>query len=252
MTDRVINFRDFGGVPVTGVRQVASGMLFRSGQAGAVGNASFDHLHTLGLKVCIDMRFADEVRQSPMPWRDDAPLNVVRMDDDERGDAPHHAFFSGRLTCADDVHQVYASFYRSLAADTRFASLVRRAFTAMAKTGGPVLIHCSAGKDRTGFLAALLLDVLGADRQAIVRDYTLSAREDAKSALLPEIVRRFALQNLSLPAPPVIDTILGVTPEYLAVCFAEMERSGGTTATYLESIGVDLETQACVRERFLV
>lgn len=252
MSDRIINFRDFGGVAVAGGRQVASGRLFRSGQSGPLGNAPFDLLHTLGLKVCIDMRFPDEVHQSPMPWGEDGLPSVLRMEDGERGDAPHHAFFSGDLSSPDDVHRLYAAFYLSLPADARFRSLVRRSFITMAEKGGPVLIHCSAGKDRTGFLAALVLDVLGVERNTIVQDFTLSARNEAKAALLPEIVRRFDLHGRALPDEPVIDAILGVTPDYLGACFAEMERSGGTTSAYLETIGVDQETQARFCDRFIV
>lgn len=252
MTVNIINFRDFGGVAVADGRHVATGRLFRSGQSGPLGNAPFDHLHTLGLKVCVDMRFPDEVRQSPMPWRADDPLQVLQMEDGEKGDAPHHAFFAGDLTRPEDVHQLYVRFYRALPGDARFQSLVKRAVGKMAETGGPVLIHCSAGKDRTGFLAGLMLDLLGVDRQTILRDFTLSAHDSAKAALLPEIERRFALHERPLPAAPVLDAILGVTPDYLAACFEEMERSGGTTAHYLEAIGVDSETQARFRDRFIV
>lgn len=250
--DRIINFRDFGGLALDDGRQVASGRLFRSGQPGTLGNVAVDHLHSLGLKVCVDMRFPDEVRQSPMPWGADEPLQVLQMEDGETGDAPHHAFFSGTLIRVEDVHGLYANFYRSLPSDVRFRSLVRRTFSAVADTGGPVLIHCSAGKDRTGFLAALVLDVLGVDRQTILQDFTLSARAEAKAALLPEIERRFASHGRPLPDPAVIDAILGVTPDYLAGCFAEMERSGGTTGTYLQSIGVDCDMQARFCERFIV
>lgn len=252
MTVNIINFRDFGGVAVADGRQVATGRLFRSGQSGPLGNVPFDHLHTLGLKVCVDMRFPDEVQQSPMPWGADQPLQVLQMEDGEKGDAPHHAFFAGDLTRPEDVHQLYVSFYRALPADGRFQSLVKRAVGTMAKSGGPVLIHCSAGKDRTGFLAALVLDVLGVDRIAIMQDFEQSARAEAKAALLPEIERRFALHGRTKPQAPVIDAILGVTPDYLAACFEEMERSGGTTAHYLDAIGVDSETQARFRDRFIV
>ena len=252
MTDRIINFRDFGGVPGAGGQQVASGQLFRSGQSGPLGNAPFDHLPTLGLKLCVDMRFPDEVRQSPMPWRAENRLQVLQMEDGEKRDAPHHAFFAGDLTRPEDVHQLYVSFYRSLPADMRFQSLVKRAVGTMAETGGPVLIHCSAGKDRTGFLAGLMLDILGVDRQTILRDFTLSAHDTAKAALLPEIKRRFALHDRPLPGASVLDAILGVKPDYLAACFAQMERSGGTTATYLQSIGVSDEIQARFRRQFLV
>jgi protein tyrosine/serine phosphatase len=252
VTVSIINFRDFGGMVLADGRQVASGQLFRSGQSGPLGNAPFDHLVALRLRVCVDMRFPDEVEQSPMPWPHENGIEIVQMEDGERGDAPHHAFFSGDLVRIDDVHRLYANFYRSLPADARFASLVRRSLSAMADKGGPALIHCSAGKDRTGFLAALVLDTLGVDQATIVRDFTLSARAEAKAALLPEIQRRFALQDRPLPDAEVVDTILGVTPDYLGACFAEMERSGGTTSGYLESIGVDRTTQARLRDRFIV
>src|SRR3546814_6231674 len=95
--------------------------------------------------------------------------------------------------CSSDL--LYADFYRFLPGDPRYRALIARAFNALVETGGPLLVHCSAGKDRTGFFCALLLHLLGVEREMIVADFMLSAREEAKLALRPEIERRFSLQD---------------------------------------------------------
>src|SRR3546814_4479464 len=86
-------------------------------------------------------------------------------------------------------------------------------FNALVETGGPLLVHCSAGKDRTGFFCALLLHLLGVEREMIVADFMLSAREEAKLALRPEIERRFSLHGHLLPQATILDAILGVRSE---------------------------------------
>src|SRR3546814_1361838 len=148
-----------------------------------------------------------------MAWPAGDGPRILQLEAGDRGDAPHHAFFSRRLDDVGEVHRLYADFYRFLPGDPRYRALIARAFNALVETGGPLLVHCSAGKDRTGFFCALLLHLLGVEREMIVADFMLSAREEAKLALRPEIERRFSLHGHLLPQATLLDAILGVRSE---------------------------------------
>src|SRR3546814_898703 len=156
----IVNFRDFGGVAVADGRKIASGALFRCGQPGPLGTTPFADLMARDIAAVADLRFPDEIRSAVFPWVDPGRPVRILMENGEAGDAPHHAFFTASLDTIDDVHRLYASFYAGLPGDSRYQSLIRRAFQAFAAADGPVLVHCSAGKDRPGFLSALLLRTL--------------------------------------------------------------------------------------------
>lgn len=250
--EKLVNFRDFGGVTAGDAGRVAAGRLFRSGQAGPLGTTPFERLHALDLALVVDLRFPDEAEHAPMAWRAGAGPQVLQLEAGDRGDAPHHAFFARQLNDVGDVHRLYADFYRFLPGDPRYRALIARAFNALADTGGPLLVHCSAGKDRTGFFCGLLLHLLGVGREAIVADFMLSAREDAKLALRPEIERRFGLHDHPLPEAAILDAILGVAPAYLDVCFDAMKGEQGTVEAWLAAIGIDAAAQARIRAQLLV
>jgi protein tyrosine/serine phosphatase len=248
---QIVNFRDFGGLPVAGGGHVTSGALFRCGQPGSLGTTPFEALVALDFSAVADLRFPDEIRSAIFPWSDPAQPTRILMEEAGRGDAPHHAFFTAPLETIDDVHRLYASFYAGLPLDPRYQSLIRRAFHAFSAAEGPVLIHCSAGKDRTGFIAALLLRLLGAREDDIVADYMISDSTAAKAALRPEIERRFAAHGRTLPRGDILDAILGVSPAYLESSFAAIANQAGSIPAYLDAIGIDSSICTGLRTRFL-
>src|SRR3546814_227126 len=187
------------------------------------------------------LRFPDEIRSAVFPWVDPGRPVRILMENGEAGDAPHHAFFTASLDTIDDVHRLYASFYAGLPGDSRYQSLIRRAFQAFAAADGPVLVHCSAGKDRTGFLSALLLRLLGAGSTDILADYMISNSASAKAALRPEIERRFAVHGRPAPRDAILEAILGVSPAYLEASFAAIVAAEGSIAAYLAAIDIDAD-----------
>lgn len=249
---QIVNFRDFGGIAAEGGRRIGSGALFRCGQPGPLGTTPFADLVACDFAVVVDLRFPDEVKAAVFPWAEPSRPARILMEDGETGDAPHHAFFTAPLHTVEDVHRLYEAFYDALPADPRYQSLIRRAFHAFAREDGPILVHCSAGKDRTGFLAALTLHVLGAERADILADYMVSNSASAKAALRPEIERRFAAHARPLPREEILDAILGVAPAYLEASFAAIAAAGGTIPGYLADIGVDDGLVAALRARFTV
>src|SRR3546814_21075425 len=112
-----------------------------------------------------------------MAWPAGDGPRILQLEAGDRGDAPHHAFFSRRLDDVGAVHRLYADFYRFLPGDPRHRALIQRAFHALVETGGPLLVHCSPGPARAGLFFSLLLHRLGVERSMYVDSVLFSVGE---------------------------------------------------------------------------
>ena len=142
--------------------------------------------------------------------------------------------------------EVYRWFVRGAAAREGFARAVRLAAD---PAHLPLLFHCSAGKDRTGWLAVVLLTALGVDEETVRADYlrhndlTVELRAAASAAMLR---RRPELD------PETAQAVLGVRPEYLDAAYDEVRRVHGSFGAYLvDGLGVDPEVRAALRTHLL-
>jgi protein-tyrosine phosphatase len=178
------NVRDLGGYPAGGGRLIARRRLYRSealahpGASGlcAVWDAAYAaHYEALGVRTVIDLRSAAEAERIPSAWAAATGADIIVMPIAEGGEGADTNYVrliqTGQITRfgADDL----ARFYR----DTldRRAGVFAAAVGVLASAARlPVLVHCSAGKDRTGIFTALVLEVLGTPRPVVVRDYAMT------------------------------------------------------------------------------
>lgn len=146
------NLRDLGGLPAAdGI--VRRGMIYRSDFPGfAVTDPEI--LTSLGLRTVVDLRRSGEIEFECVPWADSGIDHVVCALSAGR-ESSWHAKYPGYLT-------------------HRPEAVVDAVRAIMRDRARPALFHCAAGKDRTGVIAALLLDVLGVDDATIVADYVLT------------------------------------------------------------------------------
>jgi protein-tyrosine phosphatase len=114
------------------------------------------------------------------------------------------------------------------------------------------LIHCSAGKDRTGFATTLILSALGVGKDAIMKDYMLSRQYFPIDIALARATQNYAPDESIMFDPKIMLPVYEVQPEYLNTSFNEIEKQFGTMENYLsQQLGITEEMTIELKERFL-
>jgi protein-tyrosine phosphatase len=248
------NFRDVAD----GATALRPGRLFRSSELSRLDDDGRETLRRLGITDVADLRAAREVaRRGPGLVPDGVEIHLLPVPDladDEQNDAaaPHEEAFQRLLRGESDgsdesVNDAAARFmadeYRRFPTRNGAQRAVRRVVTLLAE-GRPVLTHCFAGKDRTGFVIATVLEAVGVDRDTIVADFLRSndsvpelrarihemIQQRADTELTPEVVT-FTEARLS-------DGVLGVRPEYLAAARKTIDEEFGSLDGYLGDAGI--------------
>jgi protein-tyrosine phosphatase len=240
------NARDLGGYRCVDGRVVRPGMLLRSEALTYATEADLDVLHGLGLAMVIDLRGeAEAAGRGTGPWpgpRTHLPTTDVTQ-----------TVFAELVSAGpnaeprdeDILVKIMVEMYRQFVADESGRSAFSAALNLIAETtrgGQPVLFHCTAGKDRTGWLAALVLTGIGVDRADVYADYLLTNERsstgrgaEARARLLATLHR---MVGESQPLLPLIE----VRPVYLDAAFAEVEARYGSVEEFLVSgLGFDVE-----------
>ena len=143
-------------------------------------------------------------------------------------------------------------YYRAAPFEERHVDLFSRYFRALAEVDGAVLVHCAAGKDRTGILVALTHHVAGVHPDTALDDYLLTNHPERLAARMPMIAK--AMEEIAgrPPSEAVMQVALGVEADYLRTAFAAIEERYGSLDAYLEQVlGVGAEQRAVLRERLL-
>lgn len=184
--DSLVNARDVGGIPTRDGGRIAERRLLRSDNLQDLTRADVQRLRDLGVTDIIDLRSLYEVESTgpgPLVGQEGFTFHHFSYfieqhadDSDEAGDAelPGDTLpWAGRRDTSITVPDGFASTYLSFLVD-RPASVLG-ALRGIAASPGAALVHCAAGKDRTGTTAALALLVAGAERQAVIDDYAASS-----------------------------------------------------------------------------
>ena len=232
------NFRDLGGYPTASGRSVKTGMLFRSDALQLLTTRDAIYVReSLGLATVIDFRNTHEVERDgrsnvAVPWVDYHNEPVL----EERAAIAA----TGEEDPAERLMDMYLWALRN--GGTYYGA----AFNVVATKGNlPAVFHCSAGKDRAGIFASLILGILGVEAQTIIDDYMLT---NEKVAL---IIQRLSERpgNEHMQTIPV-DFFRAQAPAMEAV-LGELRIAHGDAARYLQTHGVEEATIAVFRQNLL-
>lgn len=187
LLEGVDNFRDFGDYPTAGGGRVKASRLFRSAHHGKATDADLEAMDALGIATIVDLRRPGERARDPSRRPPAFRGEVLVNEAPENGQDEWHAhLMTSDLTVAS-FRQYLLDYYDPAPFNPRHIDLFSRYFQTIAQSDGPVLIHCAAGKDRTGILAALTLRLAGAHPDDILEDYLLTNDETRFDAREPQI-----------------------------------------------------------------
>jgi protein-tyrosine phosphatase len=251
------NFRDTGGTPLRRGGTTRPGVLFRSEALSGLDAAGLDALAATSIGVIADFRTPIERGMAPdvlpaartfdvveLPLLEGAMTGFAQTALTASDPAAAQAAIAAALAELPPLGDLYVSMLGGGAATfTRLARLVAASSDA-APTA--VLVHCTAGKDRTGVAVALMLDAVGADREAVVSDYSSSAANlDGPWADR----MRAMIAAMGVPLTPEIDQLVtGTPPEAIEQALAWLDEQGGS-AEYLRGGGLRDEELAALRAR---
>jgi protein-tyrosine phosphatase len=230
------NFRDLGGYPAEDGRTVRWRRLFRSDHLAGLTAEDRRALEAIGLARALDFRGVEEsgaaayelpgVVRHPLPIEPTVVQNIQAM------------MAAGHRLTARDAVALMQKTYRAFVLDNapRFAELFRH----LVEDDAPLVFHCTAGKDRTGFAAALILSALSVPREVVMEDYLLTNA----------LYRRTHAPQTDTPQE-VLDVLWRVQEEFLEAAMHAVDEHHGGVERYLQEIGVGRRERERLAELYL-
>lgn len=249
--DRVLNFRDFGGYDTADGRRVSCGKLYRSAAFNDATEADVEKLHGLGIRFMVDLRRPEERNREPNRWPGERARVIINNEGPQDGLPPHlQALMQDDIT-PESVTAYMHMLYREFASNPRHIDLYRNWFAELVE-GGAGLIHCAAGKDRTGLGCALTLMTLGVPEDTVIADYEFTNAALNLDERLHTIKERMEGRLGRALAPEALRPMLGVNIEYLRTAFDAIDAEYGSAETYLTDVlGVGVREREALRKNYL-
>lgn len=247
----VTNFRDFGGYATVDGGRVRRDRLYRSGQLHLAGQPEIEQLLGLDFSMIADLRYESERTNAPSPWPDAYFERIHAHGSDRSSDAPHVALLRSESVDNGAITNFYLHFYASLPFDKLYQPLFARILTNLGDTSGRFLVHCAAGKDRTGIIVGLIHHALGVSRADIFADYMRSLNAPGLAGQGPTIADEIERKHGRRPPLSVVEKLLEVEEVYLQTAFDAIEAKCGTLDAYLDQAGLDAAGRERLRARLV-
>ena len=231
------NFRDLGGYPTKDGRTVRWRQIFRSNHLGHLTAADIEVLRGLGLKSAFDFRGTEE-RTAAMCGVAEIAVHSLPIEPTVVA-ALRTRRANGTPLSSDDALEAMRDSYRGYVQHN--TPSFRALFAHLLEDRTPLVIHCTAGKDRTGFACALILHTLGVSDDVIAEDYLLTnrfyRRDPNASSDLPEEVKQ---------------VLASVQASFLAAAFDAIGADYGDLENYFrDGLGLRTEQRAKLQARYL-
>jgi protein-tyrosine phosphatase len=233
--EALANARDLGGYPTIDGGAIRGGALVRSDSLSSLSHLGREALVAYGVRTIVDLRMPEEVERAPGPFSSAGDHGVSYR---------NVSFVDPAVEPPTDVVSLAEDYRRMLA---RFGPQVAAVVRAVAGAGdGGVLVHCAAGKDRTGLIVALLLGALGVAPEVIAEDYALTAERlrAEEERWLDEGPGTRAEREATLER-------VRARPEVMLEVLAHIDERYGGAAGYLTAVGVAPEDLERLRDRFV-
>ncbi len=229
----ITNFRDCGGYATVDGRRMRTGRLYRSGTLDDVRAGDLRTLEAIGLRTIVDLRVPRE-KKKELPHIDGARRIDLPLDPEPRTREKIQPLVTKR-GAENEVIEILQQMYRTLADEAQLQA--RQLFQILLDADAyPVLIHCRAGKDRTGFMCALVQQAVGVGRDIAFQDYLKT--NDHFRPLTPRMIRLMKVLSLGRVQVENVQAAASAREEYLQAALDQIDQCHGGLAAYLAKCGV--------------
>ncbi len=244
------NLRDYGGYAAVDGGRVKTGLLYRSGHHADASADDLELMAEIDLKHVIDMRGDSERARHTCQRAPNFSGNVVFFSGETAGLAPHLEAAEGSIDAAS-AHAAMVGLYGALPDREGLTWVLRGYFDALSKGDGASLVHCAAGKDRTGMAVDLLHHALGVHPDDAMTDYLLTNQS-------PRNEERIA-HGMSLMGDKyggvdeaTMRVLMGVDAEFLDAARRSITDRFGSADAYLDKVlGVDAAKRDALIEQLV-
>jgi protein tyrosine/serine phosphatase len=246
------NFRDFGGYAAAGGRALKTGRLYRSGYHAHATDADLARMAAMDIGAIIDLRRPEERAREPARRWPGFEAQVIENDIVSE----HHDWLDVLRNLSEVTPQWFyedsLAMYQLSPFEPRHIDLFTRYFQVLSQGDGSIVVHCAAGKDRTGLICALTHHIAGVHRDDMIADYLLTndeARIERKMGFLgPWMEQQAGVRT----TPEALRVAVSVHPDYLAASFRVIEDRCGSVDAYLTDVlGVDAKARQRLHDRLL-
>jgi len=245
-----LNFRDVGGLPTATGGVLRAGIIFRCEGPASFAPIHRDELAALGIRLVCDLRAATERAKHPNDWAAGARLLNLDITADLRVQTSEGRMGLTSDSTAEATRQALADNYSAIPDAIR--PHLRDLIVAIVEEETPVFVHCTAGKDRTGVMMALLLKALEVPDDIVFADYLRSdifARNlRQRGGIHEQFEEAFGFR----PNDALIDAMIGVDLAFLNAALDAIARDWGSVENYFTAAGIDASLMDLFRKTLIV
>jgi protein-tyrosine phosphatase len=244
------NFRDLGGYEAQDGRRLKWGKLYRSSKLSALTDVDINYVRRLGLTLICDFRQVLEQELEPTVLGDGGSHTIASLPVTPGSSGSFMENLHKGIIAVDDSAGFMEEINRDFVANQmpQYAEM----FQLLLVGDQQLLIHCASGKDRTGFGAALILDVLGVSEEAIVDDYLLTNKYLPVDKEIERMSKEFSDHTGAAVSEDLLRPMLEVRPEYIRACFEEIRKRYESRQHFYESaLSLDDTKVTQLKDRYL-
>jgi protein-tyrosine phosphatase len=244
------NIRDLGGYLTTDGGTTRWGMIFRAGRLSTLTSSDKEILAAFNLKIICDFRREDEYLRDVTDLGEQAKATIHNLAISPGDHSRSIAKSDFSQVSGEQMFNWMVAINRELA--LKQTDTYRRMFELLLETeDGGFLFHCSAGKDRTGFAAALILAALDVPRQTIMEDYLLTAQYYPPKGEVEYLASKYAGSDHNMDLS-VFKALMDTREEYLSAALAAIDEQYDSIIEYLAvELGVDETQRQRLKERYI-
>ncbi|MFS0816287.1 tyrosine-protein phosphatase [Lysinibacillus sp. 1P01SD] len=231
--DGLYNFRDIGGFKTNEGRRMKKGILFRSDELSRLTQNDIEVFDQLKIKLICDLRTEQEQKSKPSKLNSENGVQVINISIQDKSQEFTHFEFFKFLVCKSNsikFEQLMKDMYHSMAFINN--SKINEIITLLSQQNNiPALIHCTGGKDCTGFISAIIQLLVGVPYKIVMEEYLFS--NDLIAPKMKKIEKMIKWMSLFQLSTERVKPILEVRQEYLEDVYNEIIIQYGDIETYL-------------------